>query len=75
MEFNELEENELEEDQLAFGLLDINELDVELLVNILDKLITDLDKSTEHIDGRTAGFNKDTGVNTIIDGNQLELIM
>ena len=75
LEFNELEENELEEDQLAFGLLDINELDVELLVNILDKLITDLDKSTEHIDGRTAGFNKDTGVNTIIDGNQLELIM
>ena len=74
LEFNELEENELEEDQLAFGLLDINELDVDLLVNILDKLITDLDKSTEHIDGRTAGFNKDTGVNTLIDGNQLELI-
>ena len=75
LEFKDLDENKLEEDQLAFGLLDINELDVDLLVNILDKLVTALDKKgTEHTDGRTAGFNKDTGVNTIIDGNHLEII-
>tara|TARA_B100000745_G_C20112397_1_gene380733 strand:+ start:199 stop:1254 length:1056 start_codon:yes stop_codon:yes gene_type:complete len=76
LEFKDLDKNELEEDQLAFGLLDINALDVDLLVNILDKLTTALDKKkkTEHIDGRTSGFNKDTGVNTIIDGNYLEII-
>ena len=75
LEFTDLDENELEEDQLAFGLLDINELDIELLVNILDKLITALDKKrTDHIDGRTSGFNKETGVNTIIDGNVTEII-
>ena len=76
LEFKDLDENELEEDQLAFGLLDINALDVDLLVNILDKLTTALDKKkkTDHIDGRTSGFNKDTGVNTIVDGNYLEII-
>ena len=53
LEYTELEENKLDEVQLAFGILDINELDVDLLVNILDKLTTALDKKkvTEHIDG------------------------
>ena len=75
LEFRELEENELEEDQLAFGILDINRLDIELLENILDKLnSTLLNKITDHIDGRTAGFNKETGVNTLIDGNVTEII-
>ena len=76
LEFKDLDENKLEEDQLAFGLLDINELDVDLLVNILDKLITALDKrkKTEHLDGRTSGYNKETGVNTLVDGNYLEII-
>ena len=76
LEYTELEENKLDEDQLAFGILDINELDVDLLVNILDKLTTALDKKkeTEHIDGRMTGFNKETGVNTIVDGNFLEII-
>ena len=76
LEFKDLDENELEKDELAFGLLDINELDIDLLANILDKLVTALDKkkSTEHIDGRTSGFNKETGVNTLIDGNFLEII-
>ena len=77
LEFKDLDENKLDEDNLAFGLLDINELDVDLLVNILDKLFTALDKKKrkgDHIDGRTAGFNKETGVNTIIDGNFLEII-
>ena len=76
LEFKDLDENKLDEDNLAFGLLDINELDIDLLVNILDKLFTALDKKkkTTHIDGRTPGFNKETGVNTIIDGNFLEII-
>ena len=74
LEFNDLDENELEEDQLSFGLLDINELDIDLLENILDKLIAIFQTQIEHIDGRTAGFNKQTGVNTIIDGNALEII-
>ena len=76
LEYTELEVNKLEEDQLAFGLLDINELDIDLLVNILDKLTTALDKKkkTDHIDGRMTGFNKETGVNTIVDGNFLEII-
>ncbi len=77
LEFKDLDTNELDEDQLAFGLLDINELDVDLLANILDKLIIALDKKKKkgaHIDGRMSGFNKETGVNTIIDGNFLEII-
>ena len=76
LEFKDLDENELEKDELAFGLLDINELDIDLLVNILDKLVTALDKkkTTEHLDGRTSGFNKETGVNTLVDGNFLEII-
>jgi hypothetical protein len=76
LEFKDLDKNELEEDQLAFGLLDINELDVELLSNILDKLNATFEKKkkTLHIDARTSGFNKETGVNTIIDGNFLEII-
>ena len=76
LEFKDLDNNELEKDELAFGLLDINELDVNLLINILDKLFTALDKKkkTEHIDGRMSGYNKETGVNTILDGNFLEII-
>lgn len=76
LEFQDLDNNELEKDELAFGLLDINELDVNLLINILDKLFTALDKKkkTEHIDGRMSGYNKETGVNTILDGNFLEII-
>ena len=76
LEFQDLDNNELEKDELAFGLLDINELDVDLLLNILDKLFTALDKKkkTEHIDGRMSGYNKETGVNTILDGNFLEII-
>ena len=78
LEFKDLDKNELEEDHLAFGLLDINELDVNLLYNILDKLILALDskkkKKGAHIDGRMSGFNKETGVNTLVDGNLTEII-
>ena len=76
LEYAELEENELEEDQLVFGLLDINRLDIDLLANILDKLNATFDKkkASIHVDARMSGFNKETGVNTIIDGNHLEII-
>ena len=73
LEFKELDENELDKDELEFGLLDINELDVDLLINVLDKIQTLLDrkkKKTDHIDGRMAGFNKDTQVTTTIEGNE-----
>ena len=76
LEFKDLDENALEEDQLAFGLLDINQLDIDLLINILDKLNATFEKkkASTHIDARMSGFNKITQVNTIIDGNHLEII-
>ena len=77
LEFKDLDENKLDEDELAFGLLDVNPLDMDLLLNILDQLITALDKKKrgkEQIDGRTSGFNKVTQVNTIIDGNETRII-
>ena len=78
LEFKDLDKNELDEDELAFGLLDVNPLDVDLLLNILDQLVTALDKRKkkdgEHIDGRTSGFNKISQVNTIIDGNETRII-
>ena len=76
LEFKDLDENKLEEDQLAFGLLDINQLDIDLLINILDKLNATFEKkkASTHIDARMSGFNKITQVNTIIDGNHLEII-
>ena len=78
LEFKELDENELDEDELAFGLLDVNPLDVDMLLNILDQLVTALDKKKkkgdEHVDGRMSGFNKISQVNTIIDGNETRII-
>jgi len=70
LEFVELDKNELEEDLFGFNELDINDLNVELLGNILDQLAL----LSDHIDGRTAGFNKVTQVNTLIDGNSTRLI-
>jgi hypothetical protein len=70
LEFVELDKNELEEDLFGFNELDINDLNVELLGNILDQLAL----LSDHIDGRTAGFNKVTQVNTLIDGNSTRII-
>jgi len=70
LEFVELDKNELEEDLFGFNELDINDLNVELLGNILDQLAL----LSDHIDGRTAGFNKVTQVNTLIDGNTTRII-
>ena len=38
LEYDELENNELEEDNLAYGILDVNPLDIDLLLNILTEL-------------------------------------
>ena len=70
LEFVELDKNELEEDLFGFNELDINDLNVELLGNILDQLAL----LSDHIDGRTSGFNKVTQVNTLIDGNSTRII-
>ena len=70
LEFVELDKNELEEDLFRFNELDINDLNVELLGNILDQLAL----LSDHIDGRTSGFNKVTQVNTLIDGNTTRII-
>ena len=70
LEFVDLEKNELEDDLFEFNELDINDLNVELLGNILDQLAL----LSDHIDGRTSGFNKVTQVNTLIDGNSTRII-
>ena len=78
LEFKDLDENKLDEDELAFGLLDVNPLDVDLLLNILDQLVTALDKrrkkGDKFDDGRKSGFNPISQVNTIIDGNETRII-
>ena len=70
LEFVDLEKNELEDDLFEFNELDINDLNVELLGNILDQLAL----LSDHIDGRTSGFNKVTQVNTLVDGNTTRII-
>ena len=77
LEFKELDKNELDEDELQFGLLDVNPLDVDLLLNILDQLVTALDKKKkgdQFNDGRKSGFNPVTQVNTLVDGNVTRII-
>ena len=77
LEFKELDKNELDEDELQFGLLDVNPLDVDLLLNILDQLVTALDKrkrDDKFADGRKSGFNPVTQVNTLVDGNLTRII-
>jgi len=67
LDFNPLDFNELDIPVLDFNELDINELDVDLLYNPLDNI-------TDHIDGRTTGFNKVTQVNTIITETQVRIV-
>jgi hypothetical protein len=67
LDFDPLEFNELDIAVLDFNELDINELDVDLLYNPLDDI-------SDHIDGRTAGFNKVTSVNTIITETGVRII-
>ena len=73
LEFTELEENELEEDLFEFNELDINALDVDLLLNILTQIVKS-QKASGVFDGRIQGFNKETQVNTLVDGNTTRII-
>jgi predicted house-cleaning noncanonical NTP pyrophosphatase (MazG superfamily) len=73
LEYRELEKNQLDEEALAFTELDINPLDVDLLMNVLDQLIS-LTASAEMVDGRTSGFNKSSQINTLRDGSRLEIV-
>ena len=73
LEFTELEENELDEDLFEFNELDINALDVNLLLNILTQIVKS-QKASGVFDGRIQGFNKETQVNTLVDGNTTRII-
>ena len=78
LDFNELEENELDRNELdetageGFTSLDVNPLDVEWLLNVLDQLNRKYDvadDASDAVDGRVAGYNKDTLVTTTIPGD------
>ena len=83
LEYDELENNELEEDNLAYGILDVNPLDIDLLLNILTELnrqyeiekrsISKRREDGEHIDGQMAGYNPTTMVYTFIEGDEVTI--
>jgi len=75
------EECEDQEEEGGFTSLDINPLDVSLLLNILEELNkkykrpnTILTSTISNTDGRVAGFNPDTLVITLIEGDTVQLI-
>lgn len=67
LDFDPLKFDDLDRPLLDFSALDINELDVDLLYNPLDNI-------SDHVDGRTPGFNKTTQVNTIITETNVRVI-
>ena len=75
------EECEGQEEEGGFTSLNINPLDVSLLLNILEELNkkykrpnTILTSTISNRDGRVAGFNPDTLVITLIEGDTVQLI-
>ena len=75
------EECEGQEEEGGFTSLDINPLDVSLLLNILEELNKKykrpnriLTSTISNTDGRVAGFNPDTLVITLIEGDTVQLI-
>ena len=75
------EECEGQEEEGGFTSLNINPLDVSLLLNILEELnkkykrpSTILTSTISNTDGRVAGFNPDTLVITLIEGDTVQLI-
>ena len=75
------EECEGQEEEGGFTSLNINPLDVSLLLNILEELNkkykrpnTILTSTISNTDGRVAGFNPDTLVITLIEGDTVQLI-
>ena len=87
LDFNELDENKLNKNCLdevcegqedgGFTSLDINPLDVDYLLNILTELNKKYQKKKVTIsnqDGRVAGYNPDTLVTTLIEGDTVTLM-
>jgi len=75
------EECEGQEEEGGFTSLDINPLDVSLLLNILTELNKKykrpsriLSRTISNTDGRVAGYNPDTLVITLIEGDSVQLI-
>jgi len=75
------EECEGQEEEGGFTSLDINPLDVSLLLNILTELnkkykrpSTILVRTISNTDGRVAGFNPESLVTTLIEGDIVQLI-
>ena len=75
------EECEGQEEEGGFTSLDINPLDVSLLLNVLEELnkkykkpSTVLTRTISGTDGRVAGYNPDTLVTTLIEGDIVQLI-
>ena len=75
------EECEGQEEEGGFTSLDINPLDVSLLLNVLEELNKKykrpkavLTRTISGTDGRVAGFNPETLVTTLIEGDRVQLI-
>ena len=75
------EECEGQEEEGGFTSLDINPLDVSLLLNVLTELNKKykrpsriLSRTISNTDGRVAGYNPDTLVITLIEGDTVQLI-
>ena len=75
------EECEGQEEEGGFTSLDINPLDVSLLLNVLTELNKKykrpskiLSRTISNTDGRVAGYNPDTLVITLIEGDIVQLI-
>ena len=75
------EECEGQEEEGGFTSLDINPLDVSLLLNILTELNKKykrpsriLTRAMSNTDGRVAGYNPETLVTTLIEGDSVQLI-
>ena len=77
LEFNDLEEDYFEDDELEYTELDRDLLNIDFLQDLLD-VVLDIDKKvgidverqkfgSVRLDGTSAGFDKDTQYNTIID--------
>ena len=75
------EECEGQEEEGGFTSLDINPLDVSLLLNVLEELnkkykrpSTILTRAISNTDGRVAGYNPETLVTTLIEGDTVQMI-
>ena len=69
LSINFLDYNQLDKNDLVFNSLDINELDMALLLNILD-----LEAMGTNIDGNYEGYNPSTGVVTIFEETQINIV-